>query len=188
VTIFIALVLTSLLPAQAFASPELKDEFRSSFYTHYVEGKCGQNVKNLLERARTSGADLRGARVVVIRNKGYMLSVTHRRNSGKEKLAAPKYGIRFAPGIRNFYFHVALEKDGEIYDYDFANEPLILPAKEYIRRMFWEEPADTKYTGLEDLKYRRDYRITFSSAEDYVNDREPAHEAEYDLSDFYDSL
>lgn len=172
----------------AFASPQLAEEFKSTWVSGYKAGQCGQNIMDLLNRAQAKGIDVSNARIVSFNNDGYLLSVMHRRGAGVP-LEKPIGDIRSAPGIRNFYFHAVLEKDGLIYDYDFGNEPQIVPIQDYIRRMFWEEPfPKQKYIIYDPLKEREDYLIEFISAKDYLNGVEkPASETQ-DLSDFYDSF
>lgn len=182
-----AFALVFALSNLAVASEILKSEFESTFYTHYVEGKCGRNTAALIERALAKGADMTGARVIVVTNDGYHFSTTHRRNAG-DKLETPLPGIRFSPGIKNFFFHVLLEKDGLIYDFDFGNEPAVVSLEEYIRRMFWEEPERTQYTGLEPLTARRQYNIAFVPYEHYLRELSATGFPQLKLGELYESL
>jgi hypothetical protein len=171
----------------SLASPALVAEFSESFSSGYREGRCGQNIADLLKRAQGKGIDIRGANVAVITNNGYLLTTTHARNSG-EKLANPQTEFRFAPGINNFYFHVALEKEGQIYDFDFGNSPQVVSTKEYIRRMFWEEPAKTEYTGMESLEWRQKYTVAFVPAAEYLETLSAGNAVKRTLLEFYNSL
>lgn len=185
--LFILLFLTLSSIETAWSSPALKREFSETFYTHYEAGKCGENIAALAQRALAKGVDLRGAQAIVITNSGYLFSTTYRRDAGA-KLSTPIGNIRFAPGIKNFYFHVALLKDGEIYDFDFGNHPEVLPAKEYIRRMFWEEPAVIDVLFFDRLRERKNYKISFVPIDKYLRELSAAGEPVHDLSDYDDSL
>jgi hypothetical protein len=173
--------------AVAGASSVLKQEFGSTYYTHYRAGRCGENTADLAKRGLAVGVDLSGAYAVVITNGGYMLSTTYRRGAG-EKLATPVHDIKFSPGIANFYFHVALLKDGEIYDFDFGNHPEVMPIKDYIRRMFWEEHPKSQFKMLDRLNLRQDYKIAFVPMGTYLREMNATGFTQYDLSDYYDSL
>lgn len=165
--IFQSVVLLLVLTATAFASEPLRKEFIHSFESGYVAGKCGVNIANLLLRVKAMGIDVSRAEVGVITNGGYMFSTTFRRNEGAT-LPAPVNGSKFEPGIANFSHHVVLYSEGEIYDYDFGNSPATPSLRDYIRGMFWEEPAVTEYTGMERLSEREKYRIAFVPAEEYL--------------------
>jgi hypothetical protein len=187
------LAVTSILLASSFAvaDPVLKEEFFATYYTHYQEGKCGENTMALAKRALAKGAKITSARVYHITNGGYILSTVFRRNSGQRlpsPLLTPVGEIRYEPGIKNFYFHVVLEHDGEVYDFDFGNEPEVVGTKDYIRRMFWEEPAITEYTGLEALKWREKYVVEFIPLEAFVKDDAPPSEEKMTLKELFDSL
>lgn len=164
---FQVLVVALVLASNAVASAPIRAEFYRSFETGYVAGKCGVNIEKLLKRAKARGADISRTLVGVITNGGYSLSVTHRRNEGA-KLAVPVNGNKFEPGVANFYHHVILLSEGEVYDYDYLNSPSAPSLRDYIRGMFWDEPALTQYTGLERLSEREKYRIAFVPAEEYL--------------------
>lgn len=185
-----ALFISALLlfAHSSFASPELAEEFKSSWVSGYKAGKCGQNVMDLVTRAQAKGIDMSKAKIVNITNDGYIMSVMHRRNSG-QLFPEPVNGYRFAPGIHNFYFHVVLENNGLIYDYDFGNEPQIVTADEYLRRMFIEEPVPLpKWTIFDKIKEREEYKVFFYSAEEYLNQGDEAPAPEIRLIEYYNSL
>lgn len=181
------IILLILLSVPTFASSALHAEFVASFHSGYVRGRCAENIRNLILRLRAQGVDLSRARVAVITNGGYHFSVTHRRNSG-DRLQNPQGEIKFAPGIAKFSFHVILENEGKVYDYDFGNAPQVTSIKQYIKTMFWDEPQVTQYTGLETLAQRRDYKIAFVPAEKFLELRNTGEAPLLDLSDFYDGL
>ncbi len=189
-TVFFGLLISVLLApgAVANASPAVVSEFTRTFQSGYREGKCGINIEQLLIRLRDQGVDLGRARVGVITNEGYRFSVIHRRNSGDELLPVPSGDIRFVPGVFNFSHHVVLQYDGNIFDYDFGNEPTVLPLKAYIKKMFWDEPAVADSSVLEKLSERMDYEISFLPAEEYLKTLSAGDAAKLDLSDFYDAL
>lgn len=165
-------------PVFAFSGSPVHAEFAASFTSGYVRGKCGVNIEQLLVRLRAQGVDLEHAQVGIFTNGGYTLSVTHRRESGPKRV----------PGVSNFYHHVVLVIGGEVFDYDFGNEPRVLPMKPYIKAMFWDEPAVTQYTGLEDLRYRLDYKLSLVPALEYLKTLSVGEAPKLDLSDYYDGL
>ncbi len=186
-----AVVVLLLLPSLAAADPILKREFESTYYTHYKEGKCGENTRELAKRALAKGARISSARVYHITNGGYILSTVFRRDSGQRlpsPLITPVGEIRSEPGIKNFYFHVVLEHEGDVYDFDFGNVPEVVSAKDYIRRMFWEEPAITAYTGLEALKWREKYVVEFIPLESFLEGKALPFEEKTTLKEFFDHL
>lgn len=140
-----------LLTQATLAFAGLKDQFTKTYGSHYVEGKCGLNILNLLDRSEADGDDIYNAHVLEITNEGF--SVFGLVNAEWARGAAAR-GTQ--PGERNWYHHVVLEDDGLIYDFDFANEATVLPVKEYFEKMFLEEKkgdgwsSGTFYVGRED--------------------------------------
>lgn len=146
----------------AFADPELIKHFSKTFNSNYEAGRCGDNILQLLERAEKLQINLNGARIIEITNTGNsvfgMLNVEFARESGRLNPQYPASGPRNLPGERNWYHHVVLEKDGLIYDYDFGNDPKVVPVKTYFHKMFLEEKKRSEggefYVGPEEkLKY-----------------------------------
>lgn len=126
----------------AFAKSTMSEVFASTFRTTYVANQCGTNIMNLVKQASQAGVDVSNASIVQITNKGNfnfgMVGAFQAREEGP-RYQTPVNGFKFAPGLTSWYFHVVLEQDGLIFDYDFGNEPLVLPAAAYFEAMLLPE-------------------------------------------------
>ncbi|RYZ69191.1 MAG: hypothetical protein EOP05_15220, partial [Proteobacteria bacterium] len=121
----------------------LDQVFASSFISGYRPNHCGANIIALVDRADQAGVDLSRAKVLELRNKGNsvfgMLNAEYARNQGRLLPQPTADGLKFEPGETNWDFHVVLELDGEIFDFDFGNRPLVAKVQDYFDKMFIEE-------------------------------------------------
>jgi hypothetical protein len=122
---------------------ELLRQFKTDFTKHYVENQCGSNILGFLGRAETKGININNAHILEISNKGFslfgLINAEFARESGRLNPNSGIDGIRNLPGETNWYHHVVLEMDGEIYDFDFGNSPVVLPVKAYFEKMFLDD-------------------------------------------------
>lgn len=124
-------------------NPELLRQFKTDFTKYYVENQCGSNILGFLGRAETKGININNAHILEISNKGFslfgLINAEFARESGRLNPNSGIDGIRNLPGETNWYHHVVLEMDGEIYDFDFGNSPVVLPVKAYFEKMFLDD-------------------------------------------------
>lgn len=189
---FSFLVLSAALIFQsASASASGLDEvFASSYYTHYEAGQCGGNIMALITRADKAGIDVSRAKILQIRNEGFsvfgMVNAEHARDKGRVLAQTTPEGLRFAPGETNWDFHVVLELDGEIYDFDFGNTPVIAKVDDYFQKMFFDDR--TKQEGgkfpVEAAVKLKDYKVTILSAQDYLKGVRKPNETKLTLAEY----
>jgi hypothetical protein len=138
-------IILLLISHASFAqkNPELLRRFKSDFTKHYVENQCGANILGFLGRADEKGQKISNAHILEISNKGFslfgLINAEFARDSGRLNPNSANDGIRNLPGETNWYHHVVLEMDGEIYDFDFGNSPVVLPVKAYFEKMFLDD-------------------------------------------------
>ena len=158
----ILLLLSFFFVTHSFADTELVKHFTSTFNSNYEASRCGDNILQLLERAEKLQINLNGARIIEITNTGNsvfgMVNAEFARESGRLNPQYPASGFRNLPGETNWFHHVVLEKDGLIYDYDFGNNPKVVPVRTYFEKMFLTEKKRSEggdfYVGPEEkLKY-----------------------------------
>jgi hypothetical protein len=144
--------------------------FSNTFWTsHYEERYCGKNIEKLVKKSMDARLDLRDAYIVEITDPvGRMFGMVNAlqaRESGRLIEPARTSPARH-PGESNWYFHAVLLVNGRIMDYDFTNQPTILPLNHYLHQMFI--PA-TKQT---DLTYKQSkmkgFKLVLFPAEDYI--------------------
>lgn len=171
------ILLFLIASSTVFANNSIDTLFEESFQTHYVSGRCGDNITNLLDRADISGIDISAANILEITNRGFtvfgMINVEYARASGRLNPEYPAQGLRNLPGERNWHHHIILEQDGFIYDYDFGNTPVISSVKDYFDRMFLNEKRKSEggefYVG-EDEKLAK-YKVVVRPALETLNAR-----------------
>lgn len=136
-------LLVALVTPSTWAEPssnvrELAKIFQARFEVDYEERRCGQNVLRLLEKARRAGIDARNARVIRVTNEGNsvfgMVNAEKARGRIREST-----GEQFPPGEKNWQFHVFLELDCYVFDFDFMNSPVVLPLHDYVELMYLDE-------------------------------------------------
>lgn len=153
--------------------PALTALFESRFVSGYVSGKCGVNIMELLAAAQKEGVDTSGARIVQIvdQDGSFMglINVELARLSGRMIRPPIPGGPSHEPGERNWYHHVILEAEGHILDFDFTNEPTVLPTAEYFERMFLDEDPKPGYGGfyIGREKKLKGYELTLTPVEEH---------------------
>lgn len=148
--------------------PELKKIFEKTFSTHYAQGGCMNNIMRLVKEAQLKSIDLRRAQVLEIKNTGFSvfgrLNAELARDSGSPAPAGSAF--RYLAGETNWSYHVVLELDGYIFDYDFTNAPTVLPKEKYAELMFLQERPREEggrfFSRREDKLY--DYEILVHDA------------------------
>lgn len=160
---FLFLILTIFPISQALADSELLKMFKDSFSTHYVSGRCGDNITGLVTRADEKRINLNQANVLIIENKGS-------NTFGMINVEMARGALRSGAGPMNWYHHVILEKDGLIYDYDYTNAALVEKTKSYFQKMWL---SDKKGSG---------------SSIDYVNPEEKLDDYEVEIIPAYEML
>lgn len=111
--------------------------FKGSFYK---ENKCGENIETLIRLALKQDLDVKGASLVYLENTGtwnFGLIDAHRAREQGPFIDRELRGERH-PGHANWGFHVFLLVDGQVLDFDFENQPKILPIETYVRQMFFK--------------------------------------------------
>lgn len=127
----------------------IADLFAESFSSNlYEENSCGANVMRFVDLARQRGLSLKT---------GYILEI---RNRGQTELDAI-WGLQVRnEGTDRWMFHAVFEHAGQIYDFDFRNQPTPTPVPQYFAEMFLDKtryPRRAVFFGdpLKDYVVRR---------------------------------
>lgn len=162
---------------RASETAKLQELFQRAYYSDYEPGRCGQNIMGLLDAARKTGIDSRSARMIVIRNEGTsafgMVNAENARGGYHIRT-----GKQLPPRDTNWYHHVILEMDCLVFDFDFMNEPTVIPLGQYLERMFLDE-TDSE-SGIQAGRETKleDYQIKVLPAADYYADPDKAQPKE----------
>jgi hypothetical protein len=161
--LFLGLALFSV--SAAFANHrEIEAVFVRAWSTDYTENRCGPNIEKFVTRLAREGVALEKAEVVEITNLGG--SLFGMLNAERGRTDNP----RFTTEERNWYHHVVLLADGYIFDFDFMDQPTVLPVAEYFEQMFLEEIPNpyppTDYIGRETKL--KEYEVKLYPAEKYT--------------------
>jgi len=169
-----------IFSVNSFASknPELLRLFKIDFKQIYVQNQCGQNILNFLKRAENSGLNVYNANILEISNKGFslfgLINAEYAREAGRVNPNSSQDGFRQSPGERNWYHHVVLELDEEIYDFDFGNQPSVLSKELYFEKMFLNDKTISEggehYIGREEKL--KTYEILVRPGLDTIRARE----------------
>ncbi len=127
------LILSFLISSSVTAADlgALTSLFRKEFNPGYTEGKCGENVQGFVKKAQQLGINIQGVLLLEI-EQGGNLYVYHARSNYS------------APGSRVFFHHYAivvsqnnmhLDAQDVVFDFDFGNQPRIVPLREYFEAM-----------------------------------------------------
>jgi len=148
----------TFVPSGGAEPPSVAERtFKEAFFADYEARYCGQNIKRFL--TKLPEAELEGARVLGIENKGFswfgMVRALHARDTKNN-------GEPFVTD-RNWYHHVVLEKDGKIFDFDYGIVPSTPGVQEYFDKMFFQK--DDKVRPEEKMK---DYEVQVIDAREYV--------------------
>lgn len=94
--------------------------FEEIFEVEYKCSYCADNILTLVKAAKHAKLNLGGARVIVIVGDAqFTLLPRAARVAGSE-----------------WIYHVVLEVDGRIFDFDYRNVPTSIPVQEYFETMF----------------------------------------------------
>ncbi len=132
-----------VLASFSFADEQvLQPLFEKHFHKQYVSGRCGDNIRRFVKAVEREFASASDLAVVSLNNQGYsvfgMINV--------EKARGQRFNKPWE-GEANWYHHVfAIDRNGNVYDFDFEKEPRIVPFHEYIDEMFLIEPECEKPT------------------------------------------
>lgn len=143
----------------ATASDTVDRVFQENYYSNYQPRHCGVNIKRLLEDVHTRDPEaIKGARVLSFTNGGFsyfgLLRTCHARD---KRFDAPHIGQR------NFHHHVALEKDGRVFDLTYGIEPETPGVEHYIETMFLQDDVVDRERKL------KDYKVQVIDAEEYLS-------------------
>lgn len=142
-----------------------EQEFRETFFSEYAARFCGRNIQRFV--TRLSPEDAAQANVLSIRNQGgswfgYVRALQARDAKGAGELFV---------NDRNWEFHVVLEHQGKIYDFDYGIEPKCVGVEEYFHDMY--------LSGDEYVKPERKldgYSIQVTPALEYDGSPNPANQ------------
>ena len=169
--------------------------FSSTFWTsHYEERFCGKNIEKLVRKSIEARLDLSDAYIVEITDvSGYMFGMVNalQAREGGRLITPARTNPERLPGEKNWYFHAVLLVNGKVMDYDFTNQPTVLPFNQYMTHMFI--PADKHKDAKFKMNKMKGYKVTLFPAEDYIlrqQQRLPVREIakEYYLKDFSPSF
>jgi hypothetical protein len=126
---------------------DIEAVFVRAWDTDYTENRCGPNIEQFVARLQREGISIEGAEVVEITNTGG--SLFGMLNAERSRTDNP----RFSTQERNWFHHVVLLAEGHVFDFDFMDQPTVLPVAEYFERMFLDEIPHpyppTDYVGRE---------------------------------------
>jgi len=136
---------TSAFTAPA-ATPE--SEFRETFFREYAARYCGKNIQRFVTRMQSD--DAAQANVLTIRNEGGSWFGLVRALKARDARDTPD-GVQLFENDRNWEFHVVLEHQGKIFDFDYGIQPKVVPVEEYFHTMYLagdaHVPAQRKLDG-----------------------------------------
>ncbi len=142
----LALAIAWISPTVGWTSPStsaLTPLFEQRFQTAYAPGRCADNILRLIVAARAAGISLKDSRVLLMENLGGSLF-----GYMNVELARDEY----EPRERQWSYHVVLEHDGMIFDFDYTNQPRVESIATYFERMFLDEdpkPRNGFFVGRE---------------------------------------
>ncbi len=173
-TKFLFSLIISFLSLGLFANADsyLVEEFQKTFTTHYKEGRCGENILNLLQRAQNKGITIDNANILEISNEGFslfgLINAEFARQSNRE------------PAEKNWYHHVVLEQNGFIIDFDFGNSPVVTTVQEYFEKMFLNDKKTSYGHYIGRKEKLENYEILIRPALETINARQ-SHQSESSL-------
>ena len=164
--IFLLLLSFYLLPQRSFSKSlfpthqKRETLFHSFYYNGYRERFCFQNIVDYIHLLNEHRIDLTRAKLIKMTNEGTsVFGFVHAEWTRPLDLNRP-------PREKNWYYHVILEIDGLIADFDFSNRPEMLSREDYFERMFLHDQKDPSgmrlYAGRE--RKLQDYKLTITPA------------------------
>lgn len=167
-----SVIIFFLLSFKAFAADltGVSNLFAQTFWnSHYEERYCGKNIETLVAKAVNARLDLSNAQIIGISDAGGwmagMVNALQAREAGLLITPSRVSPMRH-PGERNWYFHVVLLVEGRVMDYDFTNQPRVIPLNDYLHEMFI--PKAKRYDRQYKIRKMQHYKITTYPAEDYI--------------------
>ena len=148
----------------AFAEPSdserLMDLFTKAFNdpNFYQCNRCGQNILNLVDAAHREGIPLKNAVIINLAHRSHteldQVVALKARTSGTSHSRFAKAQPTSPPSTRGWAFHhTILDVDGKIFDFDFMNEPRVLPTEKYLKEMFFDGLTSSQIqTKLKDYR------------------------------------
>ena len=112
--------------------------YRGSFYQ---QNRCGTNTETFVRVALREQVNLDGAYLIQLENKGGsnfgLVGALFAREQGRLISANPPKGMpEREPGTANWEYHAFIVADGYVFDFDFDNNPRVVPFLDYLREMF----------------------------------------------------
>jgi hypothetical protein len=141
--------------------------FHRRYFSSYESGQCGQNIMGLLDEARALGVDVTSARMLKITNEGNSVfgMVNAEQARGRRHV---RTGAQLPVWENNWYHHVVLEMDCQVYDFDYLNAPTVTPLPEYLESMFLRELATGNIRVGREIKLQ-EYRVNVYPAPEYYS-------------------
>lgn len=121
---------------------KLQTLFKSNYSTFYAPRFCGKNIETFVKAADKKKIDLTNSYVAVLKNPGFW-----------SLQAFSARGLKL--GERQpWSFHVILIADDYVFDFDFSNQPKVLPFKKYLKEMLVPKgKLDIPYNYQNELPY-----------------------------------
>jgi len=133
-------------------------------YHSYVPLWCPENIARFLERLDFNGVDLKNAKVL------FLVPESALKNGGVREIHPRR--PRLTPGAdsSSWSFHVVLEIEGKVVDFDFTDTPQFIDAEQYFFEM-WDKVPNQALSSSEllfireipALTYRNQYRGDWSA-------------------------
>jgi hypothetical protein len=99
---------------------------KKNFSRFYNEGFCDQNIRRLIKAATMqSDFDPKHATVLWLTSKYVTIWPTNRRYGGGP-----------------WSYHVTIESNGKIFDFDYGRRPKVIPVEDYFKKMFSGSPFE----------------------------------------------
>ena len=158
--------------SNSFEPRSLELIFKERFFDNYEANQCGKNIMSFLDAARVENVDASRAQILEITNPGNSVF-------GMVNAERARGGPR-GPQEKNWYHHVILELDCHIFDFDFENEPTVVPLSEYFERMFFKERTGSQsftfFVGRE--RKLKEYQVEAIRAPVYYKSSRSVSESE----------
>lgn len=150
------LFLLLLVTQASFAAdlPKLQKIFRDNFSNFYTPRMCGKNIDQFVRAADAQRIDLTNSYVMMIESPGFWTLQGFNVRGLKQDQRQP------------WGHHVVLVADDYVFDFDFTNQPRVVPFVKYFKEMFVPKgKIDINYDFSRDIP---DYDITLFASHDYL--------------------
>ena len=155
-------VSTTQQAPETTSSKDIQEEVTDKFKDSYFDGAvyeprfCGENIRRFA--SKLSKDALKSATVLAIKNAGVSYFGFVRATHVREVHADGTPRIR----DKNWHYHVIMESEGSIYDFDHGIEPTVRKVDDYFDTMFFRD-KDVKAQRKKD-----DYELEVFSGQDYL--------------------